>query len=425
MSTSPYFTDITKALASANASPAGTKTIVANGVYDHTQGREALSKAGAILQAQEKGKVIIKRNPIDVLGEKSTFDGFLCQYDSKDQTVINVRGLECNFINNILNIATTVPITTRQDWLVVRGAGAKIQNNESFGKKGLGNQILVGSGAAFVPNVIISGNYLHDQIYTPPTSTDPTNGAECLRVGSSDVANQLFNCQIYKNKIEKIKTSDTELFTIKSSANNVFENEIIDCTNTITFRHGHRNKFVNNTIVNGGVRIYGKDNIITDNTIIKNSQSQIRQFVIGNGSVEEDVIGSNAEYSRVKNNTIERNKILNEDAADRILFCFGYGDGALKPTGNFIRDNTITASKGTLASTYAGASWSGNTVERNILWATGTAIYGNMPATGFTKKDPIVVTPPPEPTPPKPLTVEERLTYLETKLKELEAQIMK
>ena len=64
---------------------------------------------------------------------------------------------------------------------------------------------------------------------------------------------------------------------------------------------------------------------------------------------------------------------------------------AFQPSGNVFTYNVITASVGTLTNAISGAlGWSVNVISGNILFPTGSAGAGDMPASGFTNTDPLL-----------------------------------
>lgn len=400
-----------------NAGATGDTFIVEDLIYDHPSA-ETITKSGITVQAKNKHKVQIKGAPIHYQGTDIIFRGFDLEYKTTSQTVVAVNGARTYLLENKIHHQS--PITTRQDWFVVKGAGSKLEGNDVYGKVGLGNPILIGTGSAVVKDTKILNNHLHDM------KGGTGNGAEMIRVGSSEVSNVDFNCEIGGNLVENHDTSDTELFTIKTSNNDVHDNTFKNCKAAPTFRHGRNNKFRNNTLFGTGFRMYGEKHIVTGNHFIRNPLNQLRQIVIGNGEykTEEEFqarpSGSSASYTQVRDLLFENNTIEMEDSTDQIILCLGYGSYSLKPQNNKIINNKIVAAKGTLANTRDGASWNGNTVSGNEMWAEGSAKYGDMPTTGYIKKDWRVVEPPkPEPAPVPELTLESldaRLTKVEQHL---------
>ena len=413
----------------------GDTFLVDDGTYDHPS-FEYLSKSGISVQAKNKHKAIIKGAPIGVSGADIKFKGFDLTFKTTAQTVTPINGARCDYSDNKIHHVNA--ITSRQDWHVVKGQDTKFERNDVYGKVGLGNPLLIGTGSAVVKGVKVRDNHLHDM------KGGTGNGAEMIRVGSSEVSSIDFFCEIAGNTVENHDTSDTELFTIKTSSNDIHDNIIKNCKATLTLRHGRKNKVRNNKFFGGGLRLYGEGHEVTGNEFKLNSLNQLRQIVIGNGQykTEEDFknrpSGAAATYTQVRDLLFENNTIEMADSTDDIILCLGYGSYSLKPTNNKFINNKISASNGTLANTRDGASWTGNTVQNNILYPTGSAKAGDMPKTGYIIKDWTQQAPsPPEPLPPQPgpepapeppvsnLSIEERLTALEAEMKAIKDRVAK
>ena len=333
---------------------------------------------------------------------------------STEQSVVNVRGARSKITGNVCKFGN--PIPSRNDWFTFRANDFIFQGNDVSGKAGLGNMILVGTGSAMATGWKILDNQLHDQ--TGGTG----NGAEMIRFGSSELRGKDFNGEVAGNSIYNHNTSDTELITVKASSIDIHHNTFKNCKASTTFRHARTCKFRDNVVEDCGFRIYGKGHQVLGNKFKRNPNNQLRQIVVGNGVWAEEEQNTDATYTQVRDLLFSNNVIEMADCYRKHNLMWGNGSGAFKPSNNIVKENRITATKGTLALTHDGASWNGNTISNNILWATGTAKYGDMPLSGYTKKDPSTTTPEPIPIPPKPpaMTTEEILADHERRISALE-----
>lgn len=382
-----------------NAGTTGDTFLLEDGIYDHVS-REAITKS-VIVKAKNPGKAIIKGAPIDLKAINIEFSNFDLQY-SISEDYIHIEK-PCKLLGNKIHFANTA----KGKWIIVNDPDVTIAGNEIYNKTTMDTFITVNE-----PGVKIQNNYFHDLI----GSGTPM---EAIRLGASSLRAVDFHSDVSGNTFERIK-ADTELITVKSSNNNIHDNIFKDNVSSTTFRHGRNNKFVNNKLENTGLRIYGKGHTVTGNNFKRNPNNQLRQIVIGNGEFAEEEQNTTASYTQVRDLLFQNNYIDAQDSTDLIIFCWGYDSGrALKPVNNKVLNNTILGSKGILANTNDGASWANNEITGNVLWATGSAKYGDMPSAGYTKKDPNVVTPPPDPT-PIPLTIEERVAALEKRVTALE-----
>jgi Chondroitinase B len=412
-------------LSKANAGAVGDEFALTDGTYDNSS-IQSITKSGVKCYAKNEGKAIIKGEPIDFKGDAVHFEGFDLQYSTTRQQVVYFFGNKCNFIKNKCHFVNR--ITSRQDWLNVRGGENKLQLNDIYGKQGLGNLILVGMGKLISKYNKILDNHLYNQKYTASAGA-PTNGCEMMRIGSSEICNQDFFTEVAGNTMEDQATTDTELITVKSSSNDIHDNKIRAVKSSPTFRHGRLNKFRNNTLEGTGLRIYGRGHIVTGNKFLKNPLNALRQIVVGTGRYaeeEDNITSGDANYTQVRDLLFENNFVEMEDSTTNIIFNWGYGSEKLLPIGNKIIGNTISASKGTLAEAVNAEYWNNNEIRGNILWCIpgGTAKYGNMPTTGYIKKDPKLQ--PIEPTEPggttPPQSIEEILADHERRIKALESK---
>lgn len=384
-----------------NAGAVGDRFILDDGVHDHSSD-ETISRSGIIFIAKNPGKAIIKGAPIHISGQSVVQEAFELQYSSTAQTVCTLSGANTKFLNNKIRFGN--PTSNRNDWFVFKADSILLQGNDIEGKIGQGNEILLlPSSGRTAKNCKIINNRLSKH------TGGSANGTEILRIGNSTIAAQEFNCEVAGNKFEYYNAYDSELITVKTSGNDIHDNEFLNCKTGPCFRHGRNNKFRNNKCIGSGLRIYGKGHEVTGNTFTRIPLSQLRQIVIGNGQYAEEEQNTSAGYTQVRDLLFENNIIDLQDSTDDIGLCLGYGSYSLKPINNKIINNTILGSKGTLANTTNGASWSNNTVSGNKMWATGTAKYGDMPISGYVKEDPNIVIPP-----PTPLTLEERIIRLES-----------
>ncbi len=146
-----------------------------------------------------------------------------------------------------------------------------------------------------------------------------SNGWECIRIGDSKSSLYDSKSMIHNNFFASCDR-EIELISIKSCANVICFNKIIDCKSGIVLRHGRRNRVVNNYI-NGnhregccGIRICGKEHTIANNTIegILNKDNPFRSAIcIMNGEEDNKLNG----YEAVKNTQIINNDFLSCEVA--------------------------------------------------------------------------------------------------------------
>lgn len=390
--------DLTSAYAHFQSAAAGDHVLLTNGTYNNPT-RKSLTKttSGVVtFAAQNTGGVTITGAPIDLPSNYTIFQGFDLQYTQPTGDFVTISGSNVQFSRNKVNFENG---SGSQKWIIVSDNDITIDHNEFFDKTSLDDMILVGGGSAQRLRCKILYNYIHD-FYAPGTPAEP------IRLGSSVTAYIDFAAEIGWNRFENID-ADTEIISAKSSGNNIHHNTLKNCDGAIVLRQAYNCIVTANVCINSGIRIYGSGHTITRNQIIDNTRSGVsRSLVIGSGDVEDlettpgsgvagspgNIIGSNANYARVKNCVISNNIWANGNSTSGDIVELGNDASRLyQPTGNTITSNIIQASTGTLTKAITGthpASWAANTVTGNILYPTGTAVVGDMPSSGYTNTNP-------------------------------------
>lgn len=396
--TTTIFTNLGSAISAFDSAATGDKILLANGTYNNPSRLSLTKSTGGIVTfaAENTLGATITGAPIDLPEDNTIFQGFDLQYTQPTGDFVTISGSGVQFRRNKVNFENG---SGSQKWLIISDNDITIDHNEMFDKTSLDDMILVGGGSAQRLRCKILYNYIHD-FYAPGTPAEP------IRLGSSVTAFIDFAAEIGYNRFENID-ADTEIISAKSSGNNIHHNTLINCDGAIVLRQAYNCIVNSNIMINAGLRFYGSGHTITKNQIIDNTHSGVsRSCVIGSGDVEDlettpgsgiagtpgNIIGSNANYARVKNCTITNNIWANGNATSGDIFELGNdGSRSFQPTGNTITGNIITASTGTLTKAITGtnpADWTANTVYSNILYPTGTAVVGDMPGGGYKQQNP-------------------------------------
>ena len=105
-------------------------------------------------------------------------------------------------------------------------------------------------------------------------------------------------------------------------------------------------------------------------------------IVIGSGTVATDLSTSNGEHSQPQDILVAFNTLYK----NKSHLVIGYGNAPFAPTNITIVNNIIVGDSGTLVDVVEGVDlkW-----KNNILW--GAASVGDMPASGFTRQDPMLL----------------------------------
>ncbi|NEA37325.1 polysaccharide lyase 6 family protein [Streptomyces sp. SID13031] len=366
------------------AAKPGDTVILANGTYAvpsgrpiAIQGKHGSDGASIIVQAESVGGVTLTGSQGFTFADSSwvTVSGF----KFRQSTMIDLT-TSCNHLRisrNDFQLANTEGL----NWLMVRAEYSKVDHNHFHNKSSLGVFLCVeGPGSAGMSRgVHIVRNYFSDHTF------GGSNGGEPIRLGLSGRSLSDAGAIVEQNLFERAN-GDPEAISVKSCSNTIRDNTVRNSLGGIVLRHGSRSRVEGNFILNGtnGIRMYGNDHLVVNNYVEKVTGAGI---VLGSGSVRDDKPSDSPE-SRKGNDAPDRVTI----ALNTVLSCgtaiAGETMRTLPPLGCTISDNLLVGDSGRQLVDMPfqqGITWSGN-----LLW--GAAGNGNIPASGFTRKDPLLAT---------------------------------
>ncbi|GAA3551255.1 polysaccharide lyase 6 family protein [Kribbella ginsengisoli] len=367
----------------AAANPGDTVTL-ANGSYAvpsgrpiAIQGKHGNSTASIIVQAESVGGVTLTGSQGFTFADSSwvTVSGFKFR-----QTTMIALPTSCTHLRlsrNDIQLANTEGL----NWLMVRSDYSKVDRNHFHNKSSLGVFLCVeGPGTSgMARGVHILRNYFSDHTF------GGSNGGEPIRLGLSGRSLSDAGAIVEQNLFERAN-GDPEAISVKSCSNTIRDNTVRNSLGGIVLRHGSRSRVEGNFLLNGtnGIRMYGNDHLVVNNYVEKVTGAGI---VLGSGSVRDDKPDDSPE-SRKGNDAPDRVTI----ALNTVLSCgtaiAGETMRTLPPLGCTISDNLLVGDSGRqlVDMPYQqGITWSGN-----LLW--GAAGNGNIPASGFSRKDPLLAT---------------------------------
>ena len=115
--------------------------------------------------------------------------------------------------------------------------------------------------------------HLIDHNYFGERPVYGSNGAETMRVGTSQQAYSSSNTIIENNLFERC-SGEVEVISIKSSDNIIRNNTLLECEGVVALRHGDRNTVNNNLFIGngrrntGGIRVVNAGHRIYDNLLV-------------------------------------------------------------------------------------------------------------------------------------------------------------
>jgi poly(beta-D-mannuronate) lyase len=139
-----------------------------------------------------------------------------------------------------------------------------------------------------------------------------SNGGETIRIGDSDTAHLSAKVVVENNSFERCN-GEVETISNKSCDNVYRGNLFTQCSGTLTLRHGHRCLVTKNIFIgdkargSGGVRIIGRDHVVTDNHFESLEGDRYRSGIcVMNGIADSPANG----YDPVERAIVQRNTFV-------------------------------------------------------------------------------------------------------------------
>ncbi len=254
-----------------------------------------------------------------------------------------------------------------------------------FEDKQDGGSLFVIDGAHGVP--LISQHDTIDHNIFRRVGPRASNEKETIRIGVSDLTMQSAYTVVEGNVFEDCD-GDPEIVSVKSCDNIIRDNVFRRCLGTLCLRQGKRNRAENNsfygegktavfdggTIGTGGIRVYGKDHIITGNYMENlTGNTWDAGLTLTNG----DATNTSTSYSAhflPENVQITHNTLV--DCASGIEVGFtNNGKYSKKPIGCVFSDNILVRSPITIHTTMNNSQvlWNNN-VESDTLPSPVSAV---------------------------------------------------
>jgi hypothetical protein len=215
-------------------------------------------------------------------------------------------------------------------------------------------------------------NYFHD--FTSPGG----NGAETIRWGLSGLSLSTGNGLCEYNLFVRCD-GENEMISNKSSGNTYRYNTVLD-SREISQRHGNDCFYYGNYLRNSeGIRVYGDRHKIFSNYFEDNSIG----VNMGNGGGDVYNGAALTAHDRPDDNVVVFNTFINNSTH----YQMGGRTGGLG-SSNTVVANNIFQGGGNMAGISSSAPYTGSW-SNNIRWNTSSA--GNMPASGYTTVNPLLV----------------------------------
>lgn len=246
-------------------------------------------------------------------------------------------------------------------WVAIYGVDNRVDHSWFAGKGNAGVTLAVirPKGQPDANRARIDHNYFGPR---PPLGS---NGGETIRIGTSDESLSDSNSVIERNWFEKCD-GEVEIVSIKSGANIIRGNMIVESQGAIVLRHGNGNLVERNVFLGkgkpstGGIRVINRDQIVRDNYLEGVTGTSFLSAIAVMNGVPNSVINR---YHQVANARIERNSIIE---AARVTFGAGAdAERSAPPINSWFERNLIANADGKDIVRFEGA-------------VTGIALAGNV-----------------------------------------------
>ena len=219
------------------------------------------------------GVCITGASQLKIFGEGLTVCDFLFEKCIAEKgTVIEFRNGDdlahsCRLTGVVMNDCNPARRDVSYSYVHLYGRENRVDHCSFLGKKNLGVTLIV----MLNHDGCDDNHHSIDHNWFGPRPVYGSNGAETIRVGTSQQCMQNSRTLIYKNLFERCN-GEVEVISIKSSENVIEENVLYECEGVLALRHGDRNTAQGNLFIGngrrntGGIRIVGEDQQVRHNT---------------------------------------------------------------------------------------------------------------------------------------------------------------
>lgn len=330
---------------------AGDTILVADGIYKDVvlkwEGRADASKPVVVMPAN-RGKVMITgKSMLKIYGKGLVVSSFIFKDGSIDKgAVIEFRNSdslagECRLTDCVIDSYNPARRDISYSYVHLYGRGNRVDHCSFLGKKNLGVTLIV----LLNHDGCDENNHLVEDNYFGPRPVYGSNGAETIRVGTSQQCMQNSRTIIRNNLFHKCN-GEVEVVSIKSCENVISGNAFYECEGVLALRHGDRNVaseniFIGNGVRNtGGIRIVGEDQKVLGNKMYSLAGTRFFSALALMYGVPNSLPNR---YMQVKN-TIIRDNLFSDCAS--IDFETGKDfERTLAPVGTVFEGNSVVKEK--------------------------------------------------------------------------------
>lgn len=302
----------------------GDRIILRAGVYKDVVlkwNAQGSAEHPIVIEAETSGTVVITgQSSIQVTGSHLTIRGLYFKDVSPvrrgvlDFSIGNRYAYYCRLTECVFDNCNTARRDLVSSYIVLSGRHNRVDHCSLVGKRTLGVTLLVNlNGEECLQNY-----HQIDHNYFGPRDVYGSNGAETMRIGTSQQSYMSSNTIVEDNLFERCN-GEVEVISVKSCDNIVRRNTLVECEGVVALRHGRRNKVEDNWFIGngrrntGGVRIVDADHLVTGNVFYRLAG---RRFFSALGVMYGVPNSLPNRYVRVENVTITGNTFFDCQSID-------------------------------------------------------------------------------------------------------------
>lgn len=324
-----------------------------------TPGKVVLTGASSLRMA---GNWLVVSNLVFRDGHGTDEDLIAFRFDTK-------RWAENSRLTGIVVDGYGAPTQAKTDhWVSLYGSNNRVDHSHFAGKVH-GGAMLVVVRAAYGPS---ENHHRIDHNYFGPRPPLGENGGETIRIGTSQQSQSDSFTIVEDNFFERCN-GEVEIVSIKSGANILRRNVVVESQGAFVMRHGHGNRIEDNVFFGNGVKRTGGIRVINRRQVVRNNYLE---GLAGDGSYSALSLMNGVpnspinRYEQVQDALIERNSLI--EAATVTLGNGADAELSLPPVSTrFVANLFVNAKRGDPF--VAKADIAGITFTGNVLSVPGPA----------------------------------------------------
>ncbi len=362
----------------------GDTIILKNNIYTDAKivlEADGESKKPIVVKAETPGKVFIEGNSnLRIAGQFVEVHGLIFR-NGYGKTVWEFRSesnklaKNCRITNSVIDGYNHADDKGAERWVLLYGKDNKIDHCTFKGKENEGVLMAVILDEGSSNNHLIENNYFGNR----PVLKYVSNGGEIIRIGDSSTSH-LSSETIVRNNVFENCDGETEIVSVKSCDNTLFNNFFIESAGAVVLRHGNRNIVEQNVFIGNnksgcsGIRVINSGHTIKNNFFSGLVANELRSAFSIMNALENP---KPSEYHIVKDVIIENNTFVE---CANISFNLRHSDPArysfqtVIPENVDFRFNIFFNNKRQLKFNFAdgeegvkGVHFKDNTINTNIL----------------------------------------------------------